>query len=369
MRVLIIGLGAAGQRHARNVRLLLGDQAELLAFRRRGGGQALSDTSALQPGRSPEDALGITVYRDLGEALAQAPAAVVVADPTSMHLAGAQRAAEAGCAVLVEKPLSHTWDGVPEFVADVARRKVPVLVGYQWRFHPLFARLRELLAGGAIGRLIAVNAVYGEYLPGWHPYEDYRESYAARRELGGGVLLTQAHDIDYLGWLVGWPEEVLCVGGHLSDLEIDVEDTASTLWRCRADGRDIPVHLHQDYLQKPPVRTCEFVGDAGKIGCDLLGFKLRAWDAEGRLAVDEDLSSFGRGDMFLAEMAHFLACVEGRESPVVGAAEGARSLAVALAALRSQSSGRVEPVVYAEEPRPIIAPPLGAPSRRGEEHV
>jgi predicted dehydrogenase len=369
MRILIIGLGAVGQRHARNLRLLLGDQVELLAFRQRGGGPALSDTLAVQPGVSPEDALGMAVYHDLDEALAQEPDGVVVANPSSMHLTSARRAAEAGCAVFIEKPLSHTWEGVPEFVADAARRRLPIVVGYQWRFHPLFARLQELLAERAIGRLIAVNAAYGEYMPGWHPYEDYRQSYAARRELGGGVLLTQAHDIDYLGWLIGWPQEVFSVGGHLSQLDIDVEDTASTLWRCSADGHDIPVHLHQDYVQRPPVRTCQFLGDAGKITCDLLTFRLQAWDGDGRCVVDADRGSFQRNDMFVAEMAHFLACVEGRESPQVPVTEGARSLAVALAALRSLSSGRVEPVVYADEPAPITAPPLRATSRRGEAHV
>jgi predicted dehydrogenase len=350
MRILIIGLGAIGQRHARNLRLLLGDRVELLALRQRGTGFALTESLELEMGVTPEDKLDMTVFRDLRRALATKPDGAVIANPSSMHLATARLVWEAGCALFIEKPLSHTWDGVPEFVSATRHALPPVLVGYQWRFHPLLARVQTLLEQLVFGRLIAVNAVYGEYMPDWHPYEDYRLSFAARRELGGGVLLTQIHDIDYLGWLVGWPRKVFSVGGHLSHLEIDVEDTASTLWNCHVHGRDIPVHLHQDYLQRPAVRLCEFLAEKGRIRCDLLAARLWTWDADGKCTSDKEFGSFHRNDMFMSEMKHFVACIEGRETPRVSPAEAAKSLAVALAALRSHASSQVEQVPYPETP-------------------
>jgi len=346
MKFLIIGLGAAGQRHARNLREILGDRIDLCAYRQRRTGGALTDSLSVEPNVTPEQKHGIEVFRDLDQALLAAPDAVIVANPSSQHLATARRAAEAGCALFVEKPVSHRWDGVPDLAAYVARRRLVTFVGYQWRFHPLLARVKGLLDGGTLGRVIAANAVYGEYMPGWHPYEDYRQTYAARSELGGGVLLTQIHDMDYLGWLIGWPDQVFSLGGHLSNLEIDVEDTASTLMRCGVQGRHVPVHLHQDYLQRPPSRRCEILLEGGKACFDLLNGSLEVFDAEGASVVREDTGMFRRNDMFLSEMRHFLACLDGTQTSLISLAEGCKSLAVAVAARKSLLSGHVEAVEY-----------------------
>lgn len=336
MRVLIVGLGAAGRRHARNLHTLLGDDVELLALRRRGGGGTLS-----------HDGLSIRVFNDLDRALDERLDGVVVADPTSMHLATASAALKAECALLIEKPLSHSWDGVQAFLAAASRHPAPVLVGYQFRFQPLLARVKALVDERVFGRVVSAAATYSEHLPDWHPYEDYRAGYAARRELGGGVLLTQIHDIDYLSWILGWPSQVYCVGGHLSSLEVDVDDTAASLWPCIVDGRRVPVQLHQDYVRRPAERRLELVMEAGAVQLDLLAPRLRAWDADARCVVDESPQDYDRNDLFLAEMRHFLACADGRETPCVPPDEAARSLAVALAALASQASGAVESVLYA----------------------
>jgi predicted dehydrogenase len=337
MRILIVGLGSVGQRHARNLRRLLGDEVDLLALRRKGG-------------EAPPDVLGIRVFHEMDGALADRPDAVIVADPTSMHLATASVALRAGCPVLIEKPLSNSWDGVAEFLDAVSHSGVPVLVGYQMRFHPLLQRVRDLVNDGAFGSVISAAATYGEYLPGWHPYEDYRKSYAARRDLGGGVLLTQIHDIDYLGWILGWPREVYSVGGHLSSLEVDVDDTAVSLWPCDIQGRAVPVQLRQDYVRREPVRALELVMDGGTLDLDLLAPSLRVVDGDGCRVIEEGPEGYDRNDMFLAEMEHFLACIDRREASRVPPVEAAKSLAVALAALRSQTSGIVENVVYPEDP-------------------
>ncbi len=346
MRILIVGLGAAGQRHARNLRELLGDSVELLAVRRIGGGEALSDELRPSAGVLPEEALGIRVFDDLERALEQRPDGVVIANPTSMHLATASAAMQAGCGLLIEKPLSHSWEGVPEFLNALASSGEPALVGFQLRFHPLLDRVRVLIQDATFGPVLSASHTYGEYLPDWHPYEDYRTSYAARRELGGGVLLTQIHDIDCLGWMLGWPLSVYSVGGRLSSLEVDVDDTSASLWSCMIDGRSVPVQLQQSYARRSPVRKTEIVMERGALHLDLLNSHLRAWDSDAQCVVDEHLTDYDRNQLFLAEMSHFLECLHGREAPRISAAEAAKSLAVALAALRSQSSCRVEEVIY-----------------------
>jgi predicted dehydrogenase len=345
-KILLVGLGAAGQRHARNLNAILGDRVDLSAFRSRNISPCLTKQFEVIPGADPATNLGITVFTNLNDALAQQPDAVIIANPSSLHLSVASAAAAVGCAIFFEKPLSHNWEGVTEFLELVDRQKLMTLVGYQWRFHPLLIDLKQYLATKPLGRTIAVRATYGEYLPGWHPYEDYRQSYAARSKLGGGVLLTQIHDIDYLGWLLGWPDRAFSVGGHLSDLEIDVEDVVSTLLTCQVDGRNIPIHIHQDYLQKPSSRNCEIIAEGGRIHFDLIASTLKVWDRSGQIVRDGDFSTFDRNEMFVAAMSHFVDCLEGRATSLIPAKEGARSLAVALAAKRSLLSTNPEPIVY-----------------------
>jgi predicted dehydrogenase len=341
VRILVVGLGGIGQRHVRNLRSLLGENLELFAVRALGRSAVVTDSLQIEPGADVEARYGIRTLPTLEAGLALRPDAVLVCNPSSGHLAVARAAAEAGCALFVEKPLSHSWSGVEELVALVESRGLVTAVGFQLRFHPCLRRVHTLLERGAVGRVLAARLELGEHLPGFHSYEDYRTLYAARRDLGGGVVLSQIHELDYLGWLFGAPRRVFAVGGHLSSLEIDVEDVASILMECRADGRGFPVHLHLDFVQRPPVRTFEIVGDAGRIDADLRSLTVTVRHGDGRLADGASFEGFERNRMFLDEMSHFLDCLAGKAAPLVPIREGARSLRTALAVLESLEGGRV----------------------------
>jgi predicted dehydrogenase len=250
VKALFAGLGSIGQRHLRNLRALRGD-VEVLAYRTRRLQTVVTDQLAVAPGADPEREYGVRVFHELEAAVAERPDVVFVCNPSALHLAVALPAVEAGVHLFLEKPVSHTLDGVADLVAAVEARGVVAAVGCQLRFHPCLRRLRDLLAGGAVGRVVAARVQVGEYLPGWHPYEDYRTGYAARRDLGGGVVLTLVHELDYVYWLFGLPRRLWAVGGQLSRLELDVEDTASVLLEYERDGRPLPVHVQMDYLQRP----------------------------------------------------------------------------------------------------------------------
>lgn len=341
MKFLMAGLGGIGQRHVRNLRRLLGPEAEILAYRVRRDSPTLTDSLGVEPGPSVDEKYGLKVITDLDAALGEAPDAVLICNPSSLHLSIALQAARAGAALFVEKPLSNDLAGVNELIDLVESKRLVGLVGYQMRFHPGLRRAHALLEAGAIGRVVAVRIEVGEYLPGWHTYEDYRQMYASRADLGGGVILSQIHELDYVYWLFGMPRRVFAIGGHLTRLEVDVEDTASILLECTVDGRVIPVHVHQDYIQRPSSRTCEIIGDAGKILIDLRQVTLTAFDAEGNMTEATAIPDFQRNQLFLDEMTHFLACLEGREAPSVTIRDGARSLAIALAAKESIATGQV----------------------------
>ena len=269
MKTLIMGLGGIGQRHLRNLRMLRGNDVDIIGFDPRPNPPVLTDQLKVEEGSSLEKKYNLTIFTDLEQALDQKPQIAFVCNPTSQHIPAAIRAARVGCALFIEKPLSHNLDHVDELISLVESHRLAAAVGYQMRFHPCLQRLHDLVQENKVGRILSVRAVVGEYLPGWHTYEDYRQGYAARQDLGGGVILSQIHELDYLYWLFGLPRRVFGLGGHLSSLEVDVEDTADILMECMMDGQPIPVSLHQDYIQNPANRSCEIVGDAGKILVDL----------------------------------------------------------------------------------------------------
>jgi predicted dehydrogenase len=340
MRFLFAGLGGIGQRHLRNLRTIRGDSVEVRAWRQRGLKTTLTEQLQVEAGADVEEKFAVRVVPELVPALESADV-VFVCNPTRAHIRVALAAARAGCHLFVEKPVSDSWEGIDELLELARERRLVTFVGYQLRFHPLMIRLQELVRERAVGNFLAVRAEVGEYLPGWHRYEDYRSMYASRRELGGGVILSQIHELDYLYSLFGLPRRIFALGGHLSRLEIDVEDVASVSLEFFVDRHLLPGHLLQDYLQRPPARTCVVVGDAGKIVVDFNAVTLNRWDEKGELVETLSIPDYRRNDMFLYELKHFLSCIEDGQSPLIPLSEGVQSLRMALAARDSVETGRV----------------------------
>jgi predicted dehydrogenase len=336
----MIGLGGIGQRHLRNLRTLLGSKAEIIAHDLRKDIPVLTDQLKVEPGITLGVKYNIRIFLDLEQALAQQPEVAFICNPTSLHVPAALQAAQAGCHLFIEKPLSHNLDQVDELIDLVDRRSLKAVVGYQMRFHPCLQRLHSLMEEKKIGRILSVRAEIGEYMPGWHTYEDYRHIYASRRDLGGGVILSQIHEFDYLYWLFGLPRRIFALGGHLSDLEIDVEDTADILMECTLGDRPLPVGLHQDYIQRPLSRFCEVYGEAGKIRVDIRALQVSVVDGEGNPVESVSYEHFQRNRLFLDEMKCFLDYLQGKPAPLVDLRTGALSLRMALAAKASLATGK-----------------------------
>ena len=341
MRILIVGLGGIGQRHVRNLRALLGERVEIIAWRVRRLSHVVTPTMQSDESLDVEKEYGIRVFDSLDSALAKQPRVAFICNPSSLHVPPALACLRAGCDLFLEKPVSHNLDGLAELMNEARERRGVVMVGYQLRFHPCFLALQRAVREGSLGDLLAVRAHVGEYLPGWHPYEDYRQMYASRADLGGGVLVTQIHEFDYLYALFGVPRRLFALGGHWSHLEIDVEDTASTLMEFQFAERPLPVHLQQDYVQRPPSRGCEIVGDRGKMAMDLASLSVTRYDRDGTVAEAERWENFDRNQLFLDALRHFFECVETRGKPVVDLQDGVWSLRMALAARESMATGRV----------------------------
>ena len=337
MKFLIAGLGSIGRRHFRNL-IALGEKDIVLLRTRKA--------------TLPDDELaGYPVETDLAEALEKhKPDAVVVANPTSLHLDVAIPAAEAGCHILLEKPVSHSLDRLDLLEKAAAKSGSKILVGFQFRYHPTLNKARELIQSGALGKILTVHVHWGEYLPQWHPWEDYRQSYAARADLGGGVIVTLTHPLDYLRFILGDVDSLWSFNGHLSSLEMDVEDVAEIGLKFSSGALG---GVHINYFQRPPVHRLEIVGTSGTLRWDNADGMLHlqqmpapfgSFSDQPPAPVSESFSlpeGFERNQLFIAQTKHFIEVAKGSAQPVCSLDDGIRALQMALAAYESQKTERV----------------------------
>jgi predicted dehydrogenase len=322
MRITVVGTGSVGLRH-------LGNLAAL-------GVEHL--TAVSEHGRKDHVTVGgrnIPVLHDYGLALAGDCDAVFICNPTVLHLDYLRRAVAAGKHVYLEKPAALSAEGVAGLAAEAERRGLTVAVGHQFRFNPLLLALKERV--GSLGLLLDVAAMQGEHLADYHPDEDYRLGYAARSELGGGVLLTQIHQIDYLNWIFGPFRSVYAVGGRRGPLEIDVEDTVSYLLE-RADGT--PVHGHLDYLQRPKRVALSVAGAQGRLDWDYFAGTLAFTPARAGAEPELRHEPLDRNAMFLGIVGDFLEAVRDRRPPRSTLADAATDLVIVDAIKRSAAEHR-----------------------------
>lgn len=318
-KCLIAGFGSVGRRHFKNLRTL--GVKDFVLYRTQLG--TLDDEAASEQ----------PVTSDLKSALAQRPTMAVIANPTSLHLGTAVSCAEADCHLFIEKPVGDTLDQCGNLRTLVASRGLAAMVGFQFRYHPGLRQLKQLLEEGGIGRIASVEVHWGEYLPDWHPWEDYRRSYSALSDLGGGVILTLCHPFDYLRWLLGEVVEVSAMATNSGCLEISVEDTADVHLRF-ASG--VIGHVHLNYIQRPSVHTLQVIGQCGTLRWDNSDGSVRCYRAETQAWKEYPTpAGFARNDLFVAEMRDFLDCLDASKEPACTLDDGIEALRIALAAKQS----------------------------------
>jgi len=326
MRFLVIGCGSIGEKHIRNLKSSLA--REVIAC------DVKEERLRLIKKR-----YNIETYDDIEKALAQQVSAALICTPTSTHLPVTLAAAKRGLHLFIEKPLSHTLDGIDQLIQIVREKKLVALVGCNTRFFASMKFVKKLVDNGSIGRVLLARASCGFYLPYWHPGEDYRKGYTANKSLGGGIILDDIHEIDYLRWLLGEVGEVFSVSGKISNLEMDTEDFASIL--LKFEGGTI-AEVHLDCLQHTYRRSCELIGEKGIIVWDYIKESVRLFtEKEKRWQVfSKDLRT-GKNAMFIAEMKHFIDCIEGKDTPISDLIQAKRVLEIALTAKKSAQTGKI----------------------------
>jgi predicted dehydrogenase len=318
-RILISGLGSIGRRHLANLNALGHSD---IAFHR--SGKATIDKPL------PEH----PTYSDLGQALAEyQPTIVFVCGPSHNHIEVALKSVNSGANVFIEKPLGNTLDGIAELEKLAKANDSTIMVGYMLRFHPLLLKIKELIDDSKIGKLLHIRSQWGEYLPDWHPWEDYRETYAAKQSMGGGPAITLSHEIDLALWFLGGKiSAAQGLTNTSSELDLETEHGVDILIKNEAGTT---ANLHLDFYQRPSVRTSEFIGTTGRFSFDYYASRFERFtsDQPEPVEVVNIADSFDRNNMFISEIEHFFECIANKTKPVTSITEGKTALEVALTAI------------------------------------
>ena len=299
-RFLVVGSGSIARRHIANLRKLV-PECEVACVSASGRNLGPGETGATM------------IFPGLEEAIAWHPLFAIVASPAPFHLANASALLEHSIPVLIEKPLSDSWDRFTPVAEVFNRHKHLVEVGYNLRYLSSAKRMKELVNSCAVGQISSVLVDMGQYLPDWRPGTDYRTNVSARRSLGGGVLLELSHEFDYVTWLFGKFDQVYCLASKSGQLEVDVEDRADVVL-SRQDG--VVVHLHIDFLQRRATRICKVIGEQGNLVWNLIENTITLENLSGIETIFAD-PNVDRNDMYLEQLKHFLTVANGDTNPNV----------------------------------------------------
>ena len=142
----------------------------------------------------------------------------IICNPTNLHAKTVKKLIKFKVPILVEKPLFHKIN--KQFLEKIKNNKNLIFTAYQMRFDPRLIKIKSLVKKE---KNLFTNFIWHTYMPEWHKNEDYLNSYASRKDLGGGAILTLSHEIDLAIYLFGEVKDVKLTKLK-NNLKINVED-------------------------------------------------------------------------------------------------------------------------------------------------
>lgn len=318
--VVVVGVGSIGERHVRCFQATGRATLSIVEVN-----ESLRKTIA--------DRYGVKAFSSIDAALAERPKAAVIATPAPLHIPQATQFAEAGVHVLIEKPLSISFEGIDRLREVVKQRNVVAGLAYVYRAYPVLRAMKQAL-DGRFGRPLELIAVSGQNFPTYRPA--YRQIYYAKRDMGGGAIQDAlTHVMNASEWLVGPVERLVCDAAHQALEGVEVEDTVHLLARHGTVLASYSLNQHQ----APNESTLTIVCERGTIRAEFHRNRLLSLTQPGGEWTEESFGAVERDTHFITQAQAFLDAVERKCPPLCSLNEGLQTLRVNLAALASLESG------------------------------
>ena len=336
VRLAIIGGGVIGRRHAGAISMI--KNAKLVAICDPGSG-----------GRQLAEDMGVALHVDTHTLFAEENVdGVIVSTPTEHHFLPTVQALDAGCHVLVEKPITATLSEADQIISKASDRGRHVLVGHHRRYYSLVHKAREIVQSGELGQVVAVN---GQWTV--RKAEDYYESSWRKKWKAGPILTNLIHELDSLRYICG---DVHSICAEISNeiCKWEKEDAAAVILRFMNGA--IGTFIISDQATSPwawELATGEtaFFPYSGQNTLRFMGTKaaldfpnLTLWH-HGDCAANwnQEIKPYKIknvfDDAFSLQIQHFLAVILKKEQPLVSAVDGRATLHTTLAVFESANRG------------------------------
>ena len=302
MKVLVVGLGSMGKRRIRNLKRA--GIADILGF-------------DLNPERRSEveKTYGAITTATFEEAMSTSPTALIISTPPNLHMGYAKAAVETGKHFFSEAGTST--GGIDEVSAIAAARNLVAAPSCTMRFQPSIKRMKQLIDAGRVGRVLTYTHHCGQWLPDWHPDEDYRKFYVSRRETGACREIVP-FELTWLNWLLNEPvSRVAAIKSKISNLDCDIDDIYHLLVEYKGGAIG---HVQVDVLARAPVRHLRIIGEIGTLEWSLTDKILKLFETnangwttfeEPKAQIEKGYSEMSNETMYDEEIASFLSAIRG----------------------------------------------------------
>lgn len=315
-KILVVGYGSIGRRHVKN--LLHYSNYEILILTKK---------------KYNNKETRVKYYNSLTEVLKEEPEIGFITNETSFHIEVAIKLAKKNIHLFIEKPLSNSIKNVQKLQEIVNKNKLITQMGCNWRFHPCIKKIKKIIEKNEIGKIYSVQVESNSYLPDWHPYEDYRNGYAAKKELGGGILLTCIHELDFLYWYFGKVEEIFSITKKQSQLEVNTDDISIMVMKFK---KNILGELHLDYFQRPDFKRCKIIGSKGTLYWDSSINIVKFYSNNKKKWINKiEIKKYEKNQMYIDEILYFLKSVKKKKKTINPLNDGIKTLEISLVAIKS----------------------------------
>lgn len=300
MKFLIVGLGSMGKRRIRNLQYL--KAGEIIGF-------------DLQENRRKEveEKYGIPTFKKFGDAVSEDPDAFIISTPPDKHVEYALMAAENDKHFFMEA--SVLADGMDELIALCKNKSIVAAPSCTMRFHPSVKKIKELIDNEVVGEILAFTYHSGQYLPDWHPWEDYRSFYVSKKETGACREIVP-FELTWLTWVLGDIDAISCFKGKLTELDIEIDDAYQIIMKFK---NGILGHMLIDVISRVPYRVCKLISEGGLVVWDW-GGGVKVYTAKDKnwKEYPEEKGTTVKGyadkikeEPYIDEMNHFIRAIKG----------------------------------------------------------
>jgi len=303
MKFLVIGLGSMGKRRIRNLKA--NGINDIIGF----------DSNNLRC-KEVHEQYQVPTYQKIEEALEQKPIGVIISTPPNAHMGYAIQAAKQGMHLFTEA--GTCIEGMDELIHISKNNNIIAAPSCTLRFQASIQKIKQLIMSGDIGDPLAFTHHCGQYLPDWHPWEDYRNFYVSKRETGACREIVP-FELNWLVWLFGWPTNISGYKAKVSSLDCDIDD----IYQIILDfDRTIMGHLQVDVIARSPTRSLRILGSLGTLEWNMIEKTLRFYDIKAKTwsiieeTKQEAVSGYSEmsvEQMYIEEIAAFLNAIKGQK--------------------------------------------------------